>query len=514
MASYARIALPSAPIPALASPETPDTLTFLFTDIEGSTSLWEKDGNRMRAVLSAHDALAKNAVELHNGKIVKMTGDGMHAAFRNPVDAIEAVVEFQRAVSEPERTCGTPLRVRSGVNAGVVEHRDNDYFGNAVNRTARIMDAAHGGQIIVSQAVVDLVGDQLPPGISVRDLGMVRLRGLTDREHVYQLVHGALRQDFPALRGLESTPNNLPQQITSFVGRERELMELKQLLATTHLLTLLGFGGLGKTRLSLRLAADVMDEYPDGAWFVELAAIADIRMVLQAVATVLGVKEEAGHSVLHVLTKAVSDRQMLLLLDNCEHVLQACAELANELLRACPHVRILASSREPLHVAGETSYSMLPLTVPEAGTHTTATSLTNFEAVQLFRDRAVAAQPRFSITERNAAVVGEICRQLDGIPFAIELAAARVRALSVEKLAERLNDRLHLLTGGHRTALPRQQTLRALIDWSYDLLTDSERALLRRLAVFAGGWTLEGAEAVTAAGDIAEADVLDLLTQL
>jgi len=488
--------------------------TFLFTDIEGSTRLWEDAPERMRPALARHDALAHAAVENHHGTVVKMTGDGMYAAFDDPVDALDACVTLQRSLADPAATNGVPLRVRCGLHAGVVEQRDHDFFGAAVNRAARIMGAAHGGQVLLSKAVAALVAGRLPPGVALRDLGSVRLRDLASPEHVCQLVHPELRQEFPALRSLEATPNNLPQQMTSFVGRERELAEVRTLLRKTRLLTLLGVGGLGKTRLSLQVAADVLDDYPDGVWFVELAPLTDGERVPQVVASVLGVKEEAGHPVLEALVKYVRDVQLLLVLDNCEHLLQACADLAVALLHAGPAVKVLASSREPLHVAGETNYPLPSLAVPEGDRKLAAAALAQYEAVRLFTDRAVAAKPAFQVTDQNAAAVAAICRRLDGIPLAIELAAARVRALSVEQIAERLHDRFRLLTGGDRTALPRQQTLRACIDWSYDLLSDAERALFRRLAVFAGGWTLEGAEAVGAGNGIDEADVLDLLTHL
>ncbi len=404
--------------------------------------------------------------------------------------------------------------MRCGLHLGAVERRDDDYFGTPVNRTARIMATAHGGQVLVSQAVADVVGNRLPAGIALRDLGTVRLRDLARPERVYQVTHPALRQDFPALRSLEATPNNLPQQVTSFVGRERELEEVKALLAKTRLLTLLGIGGLGKTRLSLQAAADVMDDYPDGVWFVELAPITDPLLVPQAVASVLGVKEAAGRPVIEALAAFGRDRSYLLILDNSEHLVQACAEVASELLRSGPHVRILASSREPLHTPGETTYHLPALRVPAAGEEATPEALLGYESVRLFVERATAAQPAFRLAPQNAAAVAEICHRLDGIPLALELAAARVRALPVEKIAERLSDRFRLLTGGSRTALPRQQTLRALIDWSYDLLSEHERALLRRLSVFAGGWTLEAAEEVAAGGGIDEPMVLDLLTHL
>jgi predicted ATPase/class 3 adenylate cyclase len=492
----------------------PGVVTFLFTDIEGSTRLWEQEPERMRPALARHDAIAKAAVERHHGIIVKMAGDGVHAAFNDPLDAIAATVELQQALAHPETTGGIALRIRCGLHAGVDERRDNDFFGRAVNRAARITSVAHGGQVLLSEAVAVLIRERLPADVSLRDLGLVRLRDLASPERVYQVVHPKLRTDFPALRALEATPNNLPQQVTSFIGRERELAEIAKSLGNTRLLTLLGVGGIGKTRLSLQVAADMLDAFPDGVWFVELAPLADAQLVPQAVASVLGVKEEAGHPVIEALEKHVKDRQQLLILDNCEHLVAACAGLVKQLLQSGPLLKILASSREDLHVAGEMTYLVPALAVPDPSGTITPEALTQYESVRLLVDRAVAALPAFHVTGQNAAAISEICRRLDGIPLAIELAAARVRALSVENIAARLNDRFRLLTRGSRTALPRQQTLRALIDWSYDLLDDRERAVLRRLAVFAGGWTLEAAEAVCAGGDVDESDVLDLLTNL
>ena len=489
-------------------------VTILFTDVVSSTRLWEHDPEQMSRALVDHDAFARAAVKSHHGTLVKMTGDGVHAVFTDPVDALNAAMMLERALAETATTRGIVLDVRYGIHLGTVERRHNDYFGTAVNRAARIMGAAHGGQVLLSQAVMDLVRDRLPPDVTLRDLGVARLRDLASPEHLYQVLHPQLRRDFPALRSLEATPNNLPQQVTSFIGRERELVDANALLGKTRLLTLLGVGGIGKTRLSLQLAADVMDDYPDGVWFVELAAISDARMVAQAIATVLGIKEQAGHPVGEAVLKGVGGRRMLLVLDNCEHLIQACAELAGELLQSGPHLKILASSREPLHIAGERTYSMPALAVPNADDVVGAQPVMEFEAVHLFVERAAAAQPAFRVTDRNAGAVARICRHLDGIPLAIELAAARLRALSVETIAERLSDRFHLLTGGYKTSLPRQQTLRALIAWSYDLLTDHERALLRRLAVFVGGWTIDAAETVGAGDGIGKADVLDLMTRL
>jgi predicted ATPase/class 3 adenylate cyclase len=499
---------------AVNSGEHADTITFLFTDIEGSTSLWEREGDRMRLALASHDAFARAAVAHNNGNVVKMTGDGMCAAFGNPSDAVGTALELQLALADPNATEGIALRVRCGVHAGVVQHRDGDYFGTPVNRAARIMGAAHGGQIIVSKAIVELICNEIPDSVSLRHLGTVRLRGIAEAEAVYQVVHPGLRHDFPALRTLEVTPNNLPQQVTSFIGRESELVEVTKLLGTARLVTLVGAGGIGKTRLSLEVAAGVMNDYPDGVWFVELAPLADPRLVPQAVASVVGVAEDARCPVAEALAKFVVDRQLLLVLDNCEHLVRACVALADLLLRSGPKLRILTSSREPLRVAAESTYSVPALAVPDPTRNIALGALTQYEAVRLFVDRAVARLPTFRLSEQNAEAVVEICRHLDGIPLAIELASARVRALSVKNIAARLNDRFRLLTSGDRTALPRQQTLRALIDWSYDLLTPGERILLRRLAVFAGGWTLEAAEVVGAGGEIHRTDVLDILASL
>jgi predicted ATPase/class 3 adenylate cyclase len=489
-------------------------VTLLFTDVEGSSRLWEREPERMAAAMARHDALARDAVERHGGLVVKTTGDGVLSVFDRAIDALRAGLDFELALVDPRATGGIALAVRCGMHAGAAERRDNDYFGSTVNRAARIMGAAHGGQILISQAAVESIREQLPAGVTLRDLGRVRLRDLASPEHVYQAVHPELRRDFPALRSLESTPNNLPQQVTSFVGRELSQVEVRKLLAKAPLLTLLGMGGLGKTRLSLQVAADVLDEFPDGVWLVELAPVADARLVPQAVASVLGVVEEAGRPVVEALVKFVRDRELLVILDNCEHLVRACADLAKELLAAGSRIKLLASSREHLHVPGEVTYSVPGLAVPDARAPFAEGALLQSEAVRLFVDRAQAVQPEFALNARNAQAIVEICRRLDGIPLALELAAARVRSLAVEAIAERLHDRFKLLTRGSRTNLPRQQTLRALIDWSFDLLDGPEQAVFSRLSVFPGGFTLDAAEAVVAGDPIAADDVLDLVTAL
>jgi len=496
--------------------DRPAVTAILFTDIEGSSRLWERMPAAMQPALARHDRAARTVVEAHRGTIVKMIGDGMHAVFADPLDALHAALDFQFALDEPsDAGDGVKLHARCGIHLGVVEHRDNDYFGNAVNRAARIMSSAHGGQVLLSQAAVDLVRDRLPPDVTLRDLGAVRLRDLESPERLHQLLHPRLRADFPALRSLASTPNNLPLQLTSFIGREQAIGEVEQLLKRSRLLTLHGPGGIGKTRLSLQLAAHVLDDYPDGVWLVELAGLSDPRLVAQAVASALGVKQPADETIVNAVIAHVQERQLLLVLDNCEHLLDACAELVTRVLQKAPRVRVLASSREGLHVAGETLVEVPPLSVPDASRGPLRIAkLMQCEGARLFIERATAAQAGFVVDERNAPAISSICNRLDGIPMALELAAARVRTLSVEQIAARLGDRFRLLSGGDRSALPRQQTLRALIDWSYELLSAHERTLLARLSVFSGGFTLEAAEAVASGDPIDEPAVLDLVSNL
>jgi predicted ATPase len=393
-----------------------------------------------------------------------------------------------------------------------VQQRDDDFFGTTINRAARIMGLAYGGQVLVSRAVADLIGGRLPDGGSLRDLGEVRLKGLAGTERVYQLLHPGLRDAFPALRSLAATPNNLPQQLTSFIGREREIAEAEALLARTRLLTLLGIGGLGKTRLSLQIAGDLLDSYRDGAWFVDLAPIRELAFVASETAKVLGIREEPGRPIAQTLCAHLKTRTLLLILDNCEHVVQASADLANAILRAAPNVRIIATSREPLHVPGEQVYPVLPLPLPDRSDGVEA--LSHSPAVQLFVERAQSHKPAFALNEREGPAVAELVARLEGIPLAIELAAARVRTLSVADINARLKDRYKLLTGGGRVLLERQQTLRALVDWSYDLLLQNDQLLLARLSAFAGGFALAAAEVVCGIEPLAPEDIVDLLVSL
>ena len=487
-------------------------VTYLFSDIEGSSRLWEQQPEVMQPALARHDALCRERVAAHGGTLVKMTGDGMHAAFSLAASALAVAVELLLALAQHAETA--LLKVRIGLHAGVDQFRDGDFHGPAVNRAARVMSAAHGGQILLTQAVVASLGPHLPEGIALHALGRVRLRDLAGPEQVYQVLHPQLRAEFPALRSLEATPNNLPQQLNSFIDREQEMADLRLLLGRQRMLTLLGMGGMGKSRLSVQLGAEVLEDFADGVWLVELAALNDPLMVPQAVASVLGLKEESDTPVLDALRGFVRDRQLLIVLDNCEHLIQACAELARLLLQAGPGVKLVATSRDHLGTAGETVFHVPPLAAPQAGRGESCEVLAGHPAVQLFVDRAVAGHPAFKLDEGNAAAVAEICARLDGIPLALEIAAARARSLPVQAIAARLLDRFRLLVSGDRTVLPRQRTLRALIDWSYDLLPPPEKALFENLSVFSGGFDLAAAERVGPDDADAAADTVWLLSQL
>lgn len=490
------------------------TVTFLFTDIEGSTQLWEQHPEAMKAALAQHDALLREAIEAHGGYVFKTVGDAFCAAFPTAPDGLLAALAAQRSLHTGPPIANLHLKVRMGLHTGAAEERDGDYFGPPLNRVARLMSAGHGGQILLSFATEALVRDHLPEGASLRDIGERRLKDLIRPERIFQLLTPGLPADFPPLKTLDAFPTNLPVQLTSFVGRENEIAELKQKLEAHRIVTLTGSGGTGKTRLSLQVATETLDRFKDGVWFIELAPITDPMLVPNTVASILGVREEQGHPLMNTLMDWFSDRELLIILDNCEHLLEACARFTDSVLRGSHETRILASSREALGIAGETAYRVPSLPVPNPKEQIEIERLEKYESVQLFIERAVQTLPTFKVTNATSGAVTQICHRLDGIPLAIELAAARVKVLSVEQIAERLDDRFRLLTGGSRTALPRQQTLRALIDWSYQLLSEQERLLFRRLAVFVGGWTLEAAESACGFGGIESVDILDLLSHL
>jgi predicted ATPase/class 3 adenylate cyclase len=497
--------------PAVSQASAVRTATFLMTDIEGSTRRWEEERPAMTVALETHDALLRDAVEAAGGTVVKTTGDGLLAVFDRPEAGLAAALAGQRALDGEAWPTSGPLRVRMALHSGSAEVRDEDYFGPALNRVARLMAIGHGGQVLVSAATCALVADALPADAQLIDLGEHRLRDLDRPEHVYQLAATGLRREFPALRAAGEHPTNLRPQATSFVGREREQADLGRLLATSRLVTLVGVGGTGKTRLELQVAGEALERYRDGAWLVELAPLSDPELVDGEIGRTLGVQPQPGRAPIESVLDYLRAKELLLLLDNCEHLIEAAATSAERLLGGCPTVRLLASSREPLGVEGEVVFAVPSLALPPAehgavpsaaddaaAAEAELAAVADAEAVRLFVDRARATLPDFTLDASNVRAVVEICRRLDGIPLALELAAARVNVLSPAEIAQGLNDRFRLLTGGRRTAVPRQRTLQGLIDWSWDLLDEPDQRLLRRLAVFAGGWTLDAAAAVTA----------------
>jgi predicted ATPase/class 3 adenylate cyclase/Tfp pilus assembly protein PilF/DNA-binding XRE family transcriptional regulator len=508
-----------APVPGDVppAPKLPSgTVTFLFTDIVESTAFWDRHPAAMQAAIDRHDALMDEILARCGGRQIKERGEGdsIFAVFTSPSSALAAACELQQALLAEPWPAETPLCVRMGLHTGEAALRGSDYYGATVNRTARIRSLAAGAQILLSQTTYDLLRDLLPAGVALRGLGAHSLKGLQRVEELYQVVHPALPAEFPPLVSPQSPRTNLPVQPTSFIGREREQDEVLGLLDRAPLVTLIGAGGAGKTRLSLAVAARLVEQYPDGVWLVELAALTDAGLVPQAVARMLRLREEPGRPLLATITAALEPRHLLLMLDNCEHLVAACAELATALLSACPAVHLLATSREALEVAGEVTYRVPSLGAPGLAHLSPLEHLSGYEAVQLFLERARARRHDFALAARNARAVAQICAWLDGIPLAIELAAARTSTMSVEAIASRLDDCFRLLTGGPRTALPRQQTLRATLDWSYSLLSMPEQILLNRLSTFTGGWTLEAAEAVCSAEGVQGIEVLDLLSAL
>jgi len=494
------------------------TITFLFTDIEGSSRLWERHPVDMGPAVSRHDEILRTAIEKNGGYVFKTVGDAFYAAFHTAPDALKATVEAQRALFEEEWGDTGPLRVRMGLNTGHAEFRDNDYFGGTLNRLARITNVAHGGQVLISYSTAELLWDVLPGGVSLHDLGERRLRSHNRAEHLFQLCATGLPADFPPLRSVELHPNNLPTQLTPFVGREKDLEAIKGMAGGQRLLSLIGPGGAGKTRLALEAGSEALDRFNDGVWLVELALVQDSTRVLATVANVFDVRDEPDRPLKDTLLHYLRNKQLLLIIDNCEHLVSACAELADDILQFCPQVRIVATSRFALGIRGETTYSVPPLSMLDLWKYRdpedrTAEIVGQYDAAKLFVERAKAVKPSFALTDTNAADVARICYRLDGIPLAIELAAARIRVLSPAQIVDRLSDRFRLLRGGSGQ-LPHQQTLKALIDWSYDLLSEEEKNLFRRLAVFSGGRTIEAVEAVCAGDSVDEFEVLDLLQQL
>ncbi len=499
-------------------PEYPSgTVAFLFTDIEGSTKRWERDSTAMWAVVERHFTVLANAITAQNGVLFKTIGDAVQAAFPSVPAAVAASVAAQSALREEEWGDLGPLRVRMAVHVGEATPRDGDYLAPCLNRLARLLGTGYGEQILLSEAARAMAVSALPPGCDLLDLGVHRLRDLLQPEHIYQLLGPGLVVDFPPLKSLDRHLHNLPAQPSALLGRESEVAATRALLEQegARIVTLTGPGGTGKTRLGLQVGAELVEAFTDGVWFVPLAAIADPALVIPAIAQPLGVREIPGEPLLTTLQEYLRNKHALLLLDNFEH-LTAAAAAVSALLAACPGVQVLVTSREPLRITGERELPVSPLALPDPrqARGLSPGALLDYSAIRLFVERAQAVKPDFTLTEATAADVIAICRRLDGLPLAIELAAARVRILPPSQLLNRLDTRLKVLTGGNRDLPARQQTLRAAIEWSHELLDPGEQALFAHLAVFSGGCTFEAAEAVCGAAGALQLDVLDGLDSL
>jgi len=495
------------------------TVTFLFTDIEGSTKLARANPKNWESARAKHHEILRSTIESNNGYVFQIIGDAFCAAFSRAGDAVQAATTSQQKL-QSEKWNEVVIRVRTGIHTGEAElQSDGQYQGYiTLSLVQRIMSAGHGGQVLISGATENLLRGGLPQGVDLLDMDRHNFKDVPQAVRVFQVNSSGLQRDFPPLRTFDILPNNLPTQLTSFVGREKELADVKRLLSDTHMLTLIGPGGTGKTRLSIRSARDVLNQYPDGVWLIDLAPVLDPNLVPRTTAITIGLREEPQRPVIDMLCDYLSAKKIMIILDNCEHLVDACAQMAEHILKTAGDVRILASSREALGVAGEVTYRVPSLALPDKDHLPSLDSLNQFEAVKLFIDRATSALPSFAVTNENAPSLAQICFRLDGIPLAIELAAAKVRVLSLEQIAKRLDDRFRLLTGGRRTALERHQTLRAAVDWSYNLLPPEEQTLFRRLSVFVGGWTLEAVESACAdesgSGVVGGEDILNLIEQL
>ena len=490
------------------------TLAFLFTDIEGSTVRWERYPEAMRVSLARHDGLLRQAITRHGGLVFKTVGDAFCAAFEGASAALSAAVEAHLALAGDGFAEVDGLKVRMALNAGQVEARDGDFFGRPLNLVARLLSAAHGGQIVLSAATADLLSEALPAGTSLDDLGLHRLRDIATAQRIYQLRGPELAGGFPPLRSLDGMPSNLPRLAREPIGRERDLVDIEELLRRKRCVTLAGPGGIGKTTLALQVGADLSGHYPDGVWFAELAPLDKQELVDETIAVIFNLPGQQGRSTIEMVAAFLKRKRLLLILDNCEHLIAAASRAADAILRACPEVSILASSREALGIPGEHAYQVALLDIPRRGAAITAVDAMRYSAIRLFVERAEAALGQFSLGDESVEVIIDICRRLDGIPLAIELAAPRLKMLKPADLLRRLDDCLKILTGGNRTVLPRQQTLRALIDWSYALLSEGEQVLLSRLGIFCGSFTLDAAGAVAKDPPIDEWDVFDLLAAL
>ncbi|OBK76342.1 adenylate/guanylate cyclase domain-containing protein [Mycobacterium sp. 1164985.4] len=489
------------------------TATFLLTDLEGSTRMWEQDPTAMKAAMDRHDEILEKAIAAQRGYVFAKMGDGMAAAFATARDAVAAAATIQHALADETWVTPVPLRARMGLHTDeAIVVNDNNYASQPVNRCSRLMAAAHGGQVVLSASTETLVRNQLPDGAGLIDLGEHRLRDLGSPTRVFQLTLDGLGQEFPPLRSLATFPSNLPAQVSSFIGREADVARVIRALTDSRVVTITGVGGVGKTRLAIQVAAELLPHYREGAWLLELAPVTDPPGVAEAISQVFQPSNRGGQSLDDVLIETLSQKHLLLVLDNCEHVLSSVAQIAARIETSCPGVDILATSREGMAIDGEQLIALPPLATGEP--HADIESLLRTDAARLFVDRARRVKSDFVLNEHNARAVVEICQRLDGVPLAIELAAARVIALTPADLLQRLDRRFELLAGGRRGAVGRHATLRAAIDWSFALLDPDEQRLLARMAVFSGGFTLEAIEDVCSGGPVQPQAVLDLVTSL
>ncbi len=488
-------------------------VTFIFTDIEGSTKLAQEHPEALNQSLQIHNSILRQAMESNNGFVYDVIGDSFQTAFYNELDAIKAASDAQKRLCSVDWGHAA-IRVRMGIHRGLAEWNGEKYMGYiTLARSNRIMSVAYGGQILLSGDVLDAIKES-SHGFKFKDLGDRRLKDLNRPMPIYQLVADFMQSDFPPLKTLDVRPNNLPVQLTSFIGRNAEIEIVKEHIRKSRILTLTGMGGVGKTRLAMQAVADLIDENENGVWIVDLALISDPQQVSLRIMQTLGIKDELRLAAEDTLLKHLEGKQLIIILDNCEHLIAKVAVIAESILMRCSKIRIVATSREELKCSGELLHAVEPLSTPNPGNGYVPEELVQFEAVRLFIERALTVDSNFRVTGSNANALAGICHKLDGIPLAIELAASRVKNMTVEKIYERLEDRFRLLNSGKRTALPRQQTLKALIDWSHDLLEKQEQILWRRMSVFVSGSTLESIEEICADEDISADNIIEMLTSL